>query len=605
MDYKAWSSLPQMLFERAAVDPKAPVLWAKRDGHWQALNWGELESRVRNLAKALIARGIQPGDRVLLACENRPEWTIAHFAVMSCGAITVPAYTTHTEHDYEHLLHDSGAAAALISSAALGKRCLPAVAKADDCRFAVSLEAQQADLGAGQDLLDWTAEEQAGAAAGPELEAEQENRLAALDRDGVCVFIYTSGTGGTPKGVMLSHGNIFTNCGSAFDLLSSFGIEQQQQTFLSFLPLSHSYEHAAGLCFPLSIRAQIYYAESVEKLAANMAEVQPTLMTAVPRLYESMRQRILAGLKHQPPLRQKLFHKTVALGLKRNAGERLGLAERLQDKLLERLVREKVRQRFGGRLHALVSGGAALNPEIGNFFQALGLTLLQGYGQTESAPVVSCNRPDKVKMTSVGPPLDGVEVKIAEDGEILVQGGNVMLGYWQAPDATAAVIRDGWLHTGDVGHLDEDGYIYITDRKKDILVVSGGDNVSPARLEGLLTLEAEIEQACVVGDRRPYLVALIVPSKEAIEAWAKAKSVAGDLAQLAQDPAFREHMSEVVGRTNAKLSVIERIRRFAIASEGFTIDNEMMTPTMKIRRHKILAAYGPALEALYEKKGAA
>ncbi len=601
MDYKAWSSLPQMLFERAAVDPEAPVLWAKRDDRWQALTWGELESRVRNLAKALVGRGIHAGDRVLLACENRPEWCIAHFAIMSCGAITVPAYTTHTEHDYEHLLSDSGAAAVLLSSAALGKRCLPAVAKASHCRFAISLESQQARLADNQELLDWATEEASGAAAAADLD----ERLAALDRDAACVFIYTSGTGGTPKGVMLSHNNIFTNCGSAFDLLSSFGIEDAQQTFLSFLPLSHSYEHAAGLCFPLSIRAQIYYAESVEKLAANMAEVRPTLMTAVPRLYESMRQRILAGLKHQPQLRQKLFHKTVALGLKRHAGQRLGLIEGLQDKILERLVREKVRQRFGGRLQALVSGGAALNPEIGNFFQALGLTLLQGYGQTESAPVVSCNRPDKVKMTSVGPPLDGVTVKIAEDGEILVQGGNVMLGYWRAPEATAAVIRDGWLHTGDVGHLDEDGYIYITDRKKDILVVSGGDNVSPARLEGLLTLEAEIEQACVIGDRRPYLVALIVPSKAAIDEWAKAKSVPSDLAALAEDPEFREHMSEVVGRTNAKLSVIERIRRFKIASEGFTIDNEMMTPTMKIRRHKILAAYGPALEALYDKKGAA
>ncbi|MEQ8653988.1 MAG: long-chain fatty acid--CoA ligase [Kiloniellales bacterium] len=601
MDYTAWSSLPQMLFERASVDPKAPVLWSKRDDHWQSLTWGELDSRVRNLAKALIARGIQPGDRILLACENRPEWTIAHFAIMSCGAITVPAYTTHTEHDYTHLLEDSGAVAALISSAALGERCLAAMAKAAACRFAITLEAQQTSLGQGQALLDWQAEEAAGAQAEVDLEA----RLAALERDAACIFIYTSGTGGTPKGVMLSHGNIFTNCGSAFDLLSSFGVEEVQQTFLSFLPLSHSYEHAAGLCFPLTIRAQIYYAESVEKLAANMAEVQPTLMTAVPRLYESMRQRILAGLKHQPPLRQKLFHKTVELGLKRNAGERLGLIAGLQDKLLERLVREKVRQRFGGRLQALVSGGAALNPDIGNFFQALGLTLLQGYGQTESAPVVSCNRPDKVKMTSVGPPLDGVKVKIAEDGEILVQGGNVMLGYWRAPEATAAVIRDGWLHTGDVGHLDEDGYIYITDRKKDILVVSGGDNVSPARLEGLLTLEAEIEQACVVGDRKPYLVALIVPSKAAIEAWAKEKSVPADLARLAKDPAFHQRMAEVVGRTNDKLSVIERIRRFAIASEGFTIDNEMMTPTMKTRRHKILAAYGPALEALYQKKGAA
>ncbi len=601
MDYKAWSSLPGMLFERGAKDPDAPVLWAKRDGHWQAFTWAALTTRVRNLAKALIARGIEPGERVLLVSENSPGWVLAHFAIMSAGAITVPAYTTNTRQDYAHLLADAGASAVLLSSQALGKRCLPAVAEAPGCRFVMSLEPCEANLAEGQALLDWQAEEAAGADASVDLDA----RLAALDRDSACIFIYTSGTGGTPKGVMLSHANIFTNCGSAFDLLRSFGVEEVQQTFISFLPLSHSYEHAAGLCFPLSIRAQIYYAESVEKLAANMAEVQPTLMTAVPRLYESMRQRILSGLKHQPALRQKLFHKTVALGRKRHAGQRLKPIERLQDRLLERLVREKVRQRFGGRLQALISGGAALNPDIGSFFQALGLVLLQGYGQTEAAPVVSCNRPDRVKMSSVGPPLEGVTVKIAEDGEILVQGGNVMLGYWQDPEATAFAMRDGWLHTGDVGHLDEDGYIYITDRKKDILVVSGGDNISPARLEGLLTLEAEIEQACVIGDRRPYLVALIVPSKSALEDWAKGKGTSTDLADLDKDPAFHEHMAEVVGRSNAKVSVVERIRRFAIATEGFTIDNEMMTPTMKIRRHKILAAHGSKLEALYEKKGAA
>lgn len=602
MDYGVWSSLPDMLFKQGAIEPEAPVLWAKRDGNWEALSWNGLTTRVKNLAKALIRHGIEPGERVLLVSENRPDWVVAHFAIMSAGAITVPAYTTNTEQDHAHLLQDSGAGAALISSSTLARRCLPAVANAPGCRFVMTLDSIDADLGEGQALLDWHAEE-ATAASQEDLDAELDKRLAGLDRNAACIFIYTSGTGGIPKGVMLSHTNIFTNCRSAYDLLSSFGLEEQQQTFLSFLPLSHSYEHSAGLCFPLSIRAQIYYAESADKLAANMAETRPTLMTAVPRLYESMRQRILHGLKHQPTIRQKLFHKTVELGCKRHAGQPLSAIERLQDCALERLVRDKVRQRFGGRLQALVSGGAALNPEIGSFFQALGLVLLQGYGQTESAPVVSCNRPNKVKMASVGPPLDGVTVRIADDGEILVQGDNVMLGYWQDPQGTAAVIRDGWLHTGDVGHLDEDGYIYITDRKKDILVVSGGDNVSPARLEGLLTLEAEIEQACVIGDRRPYLVALIVPAKAEMEAWAKAKGKTTDLGGLSQDPAFHDHIAEVVSRVNRRLSVIERIRRFAIAPEGFTIDNEMMTPTMKIRRHKILAAYGRKLDALYEKAG--
>jgi long-chain acyl-CoA synthetase len=271
-------------------------------------------------------------------------------------------------------------------------------------------------------------------------------------------------------------------------------------------------------------------------------------------------------------------------------GRRLGLWESLKDAALERLVRNKVRGRFGGRLKAFVSGGAALNPDIGWFFQALGLNLLQGYGQTESAPVVSANRPGKIKMPSVGPAVKGVTVRIAEDGEILVRGELVMQGYWQDPEGTARAIQDGWLHTGDIGHLDEDGYIFITDRKKDILVLSGGDNVSPARIEGRLTLEPEIEQAMVYGDRKPNLVALIVPSR--------------DFTQAHADPVrAHEAMGKVLDRVNRELSVIEKVRRFALAPEPFSTENEMLTPTMKIRRHKIKAAYGALLEGLYERKG--
>ncbi|GAB5468641.1 MAG: AMP-dependent synthetase/ligase [Rhodospirillales bacterium] len=601
MDYRACRSLPAMLFEQAAKGGDGPALWAKEGETWQALTWSDLASRVRALAKVLIARGVEPGQRILLVCENRPEWVVAHFAIMSAGAITVPAYTTNTERDHQHLLQDSGACGAVLSSAALGERFLPAAVAADDCRFVIALEDQGAAPQGDLDLFSWSAEARDAAASDAELDA----RLDALERDAACIFIYTSGTGGTPKGVMLSHANVLANCIAAFDLLRSFGIEAEQQTFLSFLPLSHSYEHATGLCFALSIGAQIYYAQSVEQLAANMAEVKPTLMTAVPRLYESMYQRIVTGLKRQPALKQKLFHRAVTLGSKRHAGESLSLAERVQDRALERLVRAKVRERFGGRLQALVSGGAALNPDIGRIFQALGLVMLQGYGQTEASPVVSCNRPDNVKMASVGPPLEGVEVRIAEDGEILVRGDNVMLGYWNDPEATAAAIRDGWLHTGDVGHLDEQGCIYITDRKKDIIVLSGGDNVSPARLEGLLTMEAEIEQAFVWGDRQPYLVALIVPTEACLESWAKEKGVADDRAALASDSAFQEHLGLAVGRMNEKVSVVERIRRFILAPEPFTIDNEMMTPTMKNRRHKILATYGAELSALYPRKKAA
>lgn len=596
MDYARWVSLPAMFFERADERPDTPLLYAKRDGAWRPFTRRLLAERVRNLAKALMLRGLEPGQRILLIAENGPEWVIAHFAIMSCGAVTVPAYTTNTKQDHLHVLTNSGAVGALLAGRGLSRTFLPAAADAPDCRFVIAAEPAAAE---GIEVADWAAEEAKGAAAPLDLES----RLAALQGDRACIFIYTSGTGGTPKGVMLSHRNILANCAGAFDLLRDFGLEKAHQSFLSFLPLSHSYEHTAGLCFPISLDADIYYAESVEKLAANLTEVRPTLMTAVPRLYESMHLRITSGLRRQPGYRQWLFHKTVELGRKRHDGQALSLGERLLDRLLDRLVRRKVQERFGGRLLAMISGGAALTPEIGTFFQALGLVLLQGYGQTEAAPVVSCNRPHAVKMRSVGPPLAGVEVKIAEDGEILVRGENVMSGYWQDPAGTALALQDGWLHTGDVGHLDAEGCIYITDRKKDIIVLSGGDNLSPARLEGLLTMEPEIEQAYVAGDRRPHLVALLVPSESLLERYAAESGKPAALSALAEDEGFRARLAEAVERVNAKASVLERIRRFVVAPEPFSIENEMMTPTMKIRRHKIKAAYGPVLEALYDRKG--
>ncbi len=597
MDYGRWSSLPQLFLSQAESLRDRPFLWRKEAGQWQSLSWRRTEERVRDFSRGLRDLGVKAGDRVLLVSENRPEWFIAHFAIMAAGAITVPAYVTNTPVDHLHVLTNSGAVGALVSTPALAKRLLPAVVQAGDCRFVVALEDPGTQQATTARLERWEAVE----ARGHDLPDDVDERVSELQRDDTAIFIYTSGTGGVPKGVMLSHGAVLANCLGAYDLLGVFGLGQE--IFLSFLPLSHSYEHTAGLCFPMSIGAEIYYAESVEALAGNLAEVRPTIMTAVPRLYETLHNRIRLGLVKQPKLRRRLFEKALALGLKRcKERQRLTAWERLQDRLLERLVREKVRKRFGGRLKTFVSGGAALNPDIGFFFQALGVTLLQGYGQTESAPVVSCNRPDNIKMESVGPPLKGVEVKIAEDGEILVRGELTMRGYWRDPETTAQALQDGWLHTGDIGRIDEQGSIFITDRKKDIIVLSGGDNVSPARIEGMVTLEPEIEQCMVYGDKRPNLVALIVPDKGWLERWAKKAGKSGDLAALRADADLREAIAAALDRVNGNLSVIEKLRRFVIASEPFSTENEMMTPTLKIRRHKIKAAYAPALEALYGKK---
>ena len=371
------------------------------------------------------------------------------------------------------------------------------------------------------------------------------------------------------------------------------------EVFLSFLPLSHAYEHTAGLYFPISIKAQIYYAESIETLAVNLVEARPTIIVSVPRLYEVMHRRIVLGLKHQSALKQSLFAKAVALGRKEyEKPGSLGLVQGALNRVLERLVRDKVRARFGGRLKAMISGGAPLNPEVGIFFTVLGVRLLQGYGQTEAAPVISCNPPYKVKLHTVGPALERVEVKIAEDGEILTRGDGLMNGYWNDETSSSAVLREGWLHTGDIGHLDADGYIQITDRKKDIIVLSGGDNLSPQRVEGTLTLQPEIGQAMVYGDKHAHVVALLVPDEEFLRDW-KGGTGGGDLAALAGDSDFMKVLGAAVERANADLSPTERVKRHILAETAFTADNEMMTPTLKVRRHKVLEIYREALEALY------
>jgi long-chain acyl-CoA synthetase len=357
--------------------------------------------------------------------------------------------------------------------------------------------------------------------------------------------------------------------------------------------------------FPISIGAEIYFAEGADTLAANLLEARPTIMTAVPRLYETMHQRIRLGIQRERGLKRRLFERAVAIGRKRLDQEPLSIGDRMLDPVLERLVRDKVRARFGGRLKAMISGGAPLNPEIGGFFVALGVELLQGYGQTEAAPVIACNPPGHIKIDTVGPPVDGVEVKIAEDGEILVAGDNVMLGYWNDPEATARTLAGGWLHTGDIGQLDAEGYLHITDRKRDFIKNSGGDMISPARVEGALTLMPEIAQAMVFGDRRPYLVAVLVPDPDFAAGYKGGRAGPDDLAGLAGDPGFHKAVGEIVGRVNETLAPPERIRRFLIADEPFSTANRQLTPTLKVRRHTVREAYGAAFDALYEGKGIA
>ena len=591
IDYSNFRSLPAMFFSVAAERGKRPFLLAKHGDAYRPLSWAEVAQAVNRLARGLVALGVEPGDRVALAAENRPEWAIADLAIMSAGAVTVPAYTTNTVDDNRHIFGNSGARIVLTSKPPISERAAAAAAQVPSVQALIVMDGPApATAHSWDDVL----------ALGDAREDDIAERITVLAPDDIACIIYTSGTGGLPKGVLLTHRNILANCRGAYHLLEMLGLGDE--VFLSFLPLSHSYEHTAGLMFPISIGAQIYFAEGADSLAANLLEARPTIMTAVPRLYETMHQRIRRGIEREKGLKRRLFEQAVTLGRQRLAGERLGFGGRFLDSLLERLVRDKVRARFGGRLKAMVSGGAPLNPEIGSFFLALGVQLLQGYGQTEAAPVIACNPPGAIQIDSVGPALRGVEIRIAEDGEILVAGDNVMKGYWNDPEATARTLVDGWLKTGDIGHLDAERYLRITDRKRDFIKNSGGDMIAPAKIEGALTLQSEIAQAVVFGDQRPHLVAILVPDPEFAGRFAASGT---ELVALADNSALIKALGDVVNRVNATLPAIERVRRFVIANEAFTTTNGQLTPTLKIKRHVVRGVYQEALEGLYESRSAA
>jgi long-chain acyl-CoA synthetase len=552
-----WPNLAAMMFGLARDWPARPMLRHHKDGAWHGVTWGEFARRAASVARRLRAGGVSAGDRVLLCSESRPEVPILEVALMAIRAVPVPAYTTNTPADHAHLLLDSGARVAVASTAALAARVQAG-----------------ADLTGGLDRL-------IGMAPGhndpfsaleddPALPDDIAAEAAAIPSTALACLIYTSGTSGAPRGVMLPHRAILSNIRGAHELVRPLRLHDE--IHLSCLPLSHSFEHTVSQFFLQSLGTEIVYCRGLEHFAADMLAVRPTITTLVPRILELVRSRLLLAMTREPPWRQRLFQRALDVGQRRAEG-RMTLADHLADPVLDRLVRRKVRARFGGRFRAAMSGGVRLDPEVLRFFQSLGLVILQGYGQTEAGPVISATNRLTDPPGSVGRPLDGVELRIADDGEILVRGGLVMDGYWRQPAATAEVLRDGWLHTGDIGTLGDDGTLTITDRKKDIIVLSGGDNVSPARIEGLLMNEPEIAQAVVCGDGQAGLSALLVPAED------------GDAVTVAA----------AVARLNPRLSPTERIRRHALVPP-FTIENGLLTPSHKIRRRAVLKAHGAALE---------
>ena len=595
-DIEHAKNLVELFLKRADEGGNRPFLGARKNGEWATQSWREVAQEVCILAENLRGLGLGEGDRVMLVSENRPEWCIADLAIMAAGCITVPAYTTNTQRDHMHILDNSGARAVIVSTDKLSDPLLPAIMRTGIAEHIISIDSIRAHQTGNLTHREWSHMLTGDPVASREA---VEKRIAGIQRDRIACIIYTSGTGGAPRGVMQHHGAILCNVMGAAEILANdFGLEKDER-FLSFLPLSHAYEHTGGQFLPIGVGAQIYYSEGLEKLASNIEETRPTIMVVVPRLFEVLRTRIMKQVSKQGGLANFMMDRALAIG-ERKAEGRGRKRDVPMDMILERLLRPKIRQRFGGRIKAMVSGGAPLNPEVGIFFEAMGLTMLQGYGQTEAGPVISCNRPAAgLKMDTVGPPMRGVEVKIAEDGEILVRGELVMHGYWQNEAETRRVLKEGWLHTGDIGHLDEKGRIKITDRKKDMIVNDKGDNIAPQKVEGMLTLQPEIGQAMVVGDKRPYIVGLIVPDAEWAVEWAKANGKKFDLKTLQDMPEFRSAVRAAVDRVNQDLSVIEKVRGFAFADEGFTIENEEMTPSMKIRRHKIRERYQERLDGLY------
>ncbi|WP_379548561.1 AMP-dependent synthetase/ligase [Qipengyuania sp. DSG2-2] len=603
-DIEETTSLVELFLKRADAAGDKPFLGAKNDGQWVTSSWREVADEVCILAENLRKLGLTDGDRVMLVSENRPEWCIADLAIMAAGCITVPAYTTNTERDHVHILDNSGARAVIVSNEKLSAPLIPAIFRTGIAEHIIPIDGVRSYQGGNLGCHEWSSMVEGDAAAA---RAAVDERLKSFTRETTACIIYTSGTGGAPRGVKQHHGMILCNVmGAAEILVSDFGLDEEER-FLSFLPLSHAYEHSGGQFLPIGVGAQIYYSEGLEKLASNIEETRPTIMVVVPRLFEVLRTRIMKQVAKQGGAANYMMDRALQIGERKAEGKRK-LLDRPMDFILERTLRPKIRDRFGGRIKAMVSGGAPLNPEVGIFFEAMGLTMLQGYGQTESGPVISCNRPAAgIAMDTVGPPMRGVEVKIAEDGEILCRGELVMHGYWQNDTETNRTLiadpkdPDGtpWLHTGDIGHIDEAGRIKITDRKKDMIVNDKGDNVAPQKIEGMLTLQPEIGQAMVSGDKRPYVVGLIVPDAEWQLEWCRAQGKKFDCSEVQALPEFKTAVRAAVDRVNKELSVTEKVRQFAFADEPFSVENEEMTPSMKIRRHKIRERYQERLDGLY------
>ena len=567
MEIKKVNNLLELFYNQYLTQDKTSVFLQSLKEVEKKYSWEDVYSNVIKLSEE-ISKYIKKGDRCLLISENRPEWMISDLSIMLSGGITVPAYTTYTEIDYEYIIDDCTPTVLIISDKTQYLKVKNIIPKKNFIKKIIFFDViEEFDQELHVNINQIFANKNFNLLNFSELE---------IQRKDVACIIYTSGTQGNPKGVVLSHGGILNNCEGALGLLKEF--ISKNPKFLTWLPLSHSYEHTVQFV-QIVVGAQVFYAESIEKLIKNMGNCSPEIMTAVPRFYQNLHQKINTNFSKATGIKKFLISQTIKLGSKKLNKEPFSLIESLINFVCDLLVRKKIKEQFGGNLKAFISGGGALDKEVGYFLNAIGLPTLQGYGLTETSPVVSCNSINEIRVETVGKPFIGNLVKIANDGEILVKGENVMLGYWNNEEETNKVLNNGWLSTGDIGEFDGE-FLKITDRKKDIIITPGGDNISPIKIESDLNKSNFIEQSLVYGDNKPYLVCLIVLSSEY-------KNIKN------------EEIQKEIEKINKNLSKIEKIKKYFVIKNQFTIENNMMTPTLKLKRYKIVKTYQNELEKLF------
>jgi long-chain acyl-CoA synthetase len=599
---KDFKTIPQMfsfITREFGKGKERPVLKHKINNQWVDISYDQLYANTENLALGLTSLGVKKGDKVSIISENRPEWVYSDMAILGIGAVDVPLYPISTSDTIEFILNNSESVAAIVSNRFQLNKVLKIRSNCKNLKFIIVFNSE--DRGDEKDVYT-LAEIQA---RGIEFKNSNprffEEALNSTQENDLCTIIYTSGTTGEPKGVMLTHKNIISNVRGAHEL---FDIGQTD-IFLSFLPLCHIFERMAGYYTALSGGCIIAYAESIEKVASNMEDIKPTIMTAVPRLFERMYSKIKKNVESQPEKKQKIFNWAVELGkeyqLAKKSGQPIPIFLNLKHKLADKLVFHKLREKTGGRLRFFISGGAALARELGIFFEAAGILVVEGYGLTESSPVIAVNRPNDYKFGTVGKVLPGVEVKIAKDGEILAHGPNIMQGYYKNKKETEETIKDGWLHTGDIGVFDAEGFLIITDRKKHLFKTSGGKYIAPTPIENMFLASKYIEQFVLIGDRRMFLSALIVPDYEALKEYADANRIQYDnVEELVQMKQIYEMLDKELDQFQKKLANFERVRKFAILDKPFSIETGELTPKLSVKRKVIEERYKDLIEDMYK-----